>query len=286
MKKQLMLLLAALPLLQLPAQIAPYSTDFSWVSSSSSTDTSALDDALTCGDWQVDFKLITSSPHHRNWNGSSPLSNGHPAGSVLIPYPLQGVPLTTTVTITLDPPQSNIALLVRDLDEEPTAGTEETLENFRVNGMPMMPTSVVAVQGSFSVTGNSVIPTSNASNGWFTWVNSSISSIQFDYLRVANTYAILLDSLRLDCNLPQSITDLPASWRLAPNPCDGRIRLLADATPFTSAEVTDVHGRVVALPTVTELQAGWDTGTLPQGVFFLALQAGEQRYLRRFVVMH
>jgi Secretion system C-terminal sorting domain len=265
--------------------------DFSWAAITSST--SHLGTFTICEGETVGMTLTTSSASRVNVNAQgNPISNGHPVSSVLVPSPTVGTPLTVTTTITFSAPVANLQLLLRDLDDDvPPVGPEETFSNFRINGQAVMPSSITPLTGSYAQLVNTVNPLAANCNGWFRFATTNITSISFDYWRINHNYAFLLDSLKIHCNStyvgmdPRSLAN---SIALAPNPAGSYVDVLG--TPGLGATWTatlhDMNGHTVLQGKVSDQQTRLPLEQLSNGAYLLELSRGQQRLVKKLIVMH
>ncbi len=265
------------------------SSDFSWVATDSLI-TNSRQFELCKGNTVV-VTLTTSEMHQRNLtNQGVPISNGHPTTSVLIPYPVMVQSLTMTTTISFSTPVADLRLLIRDLDDDvPPVGPEETFSNFRINGIPTNPTSINPTAGSYATALNVVNPLAPNCNGWFRFASGGITSISFDYWRVNNHYAFLLDSLKASCDLATAIDNSVPSIRFGtyPNPCSDFLDIvLPPATKMpTQLAVFDIAGRQMMTSSVKGNFHRLAVDELSNGVYFLRLQNGTAEGTKKFVVM-
>ncbi|MFN8395802.1 MAG: T9SS type A sorting domain-containing protein [Bacteroidia bacterium] len=270
--------------------------DFSWseyVSSSYTSDTTLM----LCEGSQVMATLTTSLEHSRNWNGSGPISVGHPSGSALVPWPTLGLPLSMVTTLSFSAPVSNLRVLIRDLDDDvPAAGPEETFSDFRINGLPRMPDAIQATQGAYSVSGNVVTPLAANCNGWFVWNGPGIQSMSWTYERDNDHYAFLLDSLEFACDNSTGVAEAVGEkgFEIFPNPAADVVNLIGYeiqhlGTGPLNLEVINAEGKVVmqTQPLHAEVARGYTlkVNRLAAGVYMVRLSGDNGSYSRRLVVM-
>ncbi len=266
-------------------------SDFSWTPPSSvflSNSSFTL-----CEGAPNDVSLTSTLSHHLNDNGfGGPLSNGHPMGSVLIPYPTLDTSLMLSVTLSFTSPVADLQLLIRDLDDDvPSPGPEETFSNFRINGVPTMPNSITPTQGSYATVGNVVNPLAANCNGWFRWAIPNITTLSFDYWRKTKYYAFLLDSLMINCNGTFVGVELAAqtpAFSIAPNPAHAHLDISFEhvAKAEYSVQLYDVAGRQLVSTTVAEPVHRLPTDQLQNGVYILKIQKENQQVTQKFVVQH
>lgn len=266
-----------------------FMSDFSWASQDSeiiSTATFALCEGTT-----TSMTLTTSLPHHRNINlQGNPLSNGHPTTSVLIPYPNLVMPLMVTVTLTFSQPVANLNLLIRDLDDDaPTPGPEETLTNFRINGVQTMPNSVTATSGNYQIFGLVIEPLTANCNGWFNWPINGISSLSFDYDRDIMNYALLLDSVKFQCNESfVSISDptIP-SIEVGPSPAATSltVRMLHQTVAKNELSFFNAVGQCVKKVQMNGDRMDLDISQLPNGPYFVSFVTEGKSITKKFIVL-
>lgn len=286
MKKLLLLLtISSIALLQLPAQSV--NTNFAWTTISSAS-TSISPNFPGCLP-STRCTLQTGLPHQLNNNGNNaPISNGHPMTSPLIPYPTTVMPLTFNVRLTFSWPVHNVRLLVRDLDDDQpnNMGPEETLSGFLVNGISTAPTSTAPVQGSYSSSLSTIIPTAANTNGWINFSMNNISSIEFTYTRYTTNYALLLDSLIFDCGKQIGMDEYGTLGGISafPNPAAEVLTLENKETDNLTWELTDLSGKTVRNGALIKGQTPVDVSEIAAGLYLLQCSGTEGTWRKKVLI--
>lgn len=254
-------------------------SDFSWGNLDSNF--VSTDSFLICEGLPMTLSLSTSLPHRRNLNQQgNPLSNGHPTTSVLIPYPNLVTPLMVSVTLTFSQPVANLNLLIRDLDDDmPSVGPEETFSNFRINGLVAMP-NIAPTAGNYQALGMVVNPLAANCNGWFSWPTNNIYSLSFDYDRVIENYAFLLDSIKFDCN--ETFVGMAGQaprldLEAGPSPAHSQLMVKVGGSINAPTEIAlyNALGHRVLQSSTSDRLLFLDVSQLPSGPYFLtATQSG------------
>lgn len=288
MKKLLLLLTgSSITLLQVAAQTV--NTAFAWTTPNTSAISISPNfqgclPATRC-------TLQTGLPHQLNNNGNNaPISNGHPMTSPLVPYPTTVLPLSFNVRLTFSWPVHNVRLLVRDLDDDQqiNMGPEETLSGFLVNGISSAPTSTAAVQGSYSSSLSTIIPTAANTNGWINFNMSNISSIEFIYTRYTINYALLLDSLIFDCGKQIGMDETGTLGGISafPNPAADIITIESSEAADLNWALADLTGKTVRNGALLKGQTQVDVSEIAAGLYLLQCSGAAGSWRKKVLITH